>query len=81
MKKNQKGNVLLVVVIVLLVLFVFWWLMQKGYKLPGYPKQTAEGPAIRGGSDLDSVSKDLDGEDMGQFDADLNQLDSETSSF
>ncbi len=79
--KKQNGNTLIaLILIVIVVLLAFWYFMKSGYKLP---QQTAQNnvPAVQNKSGLDAAAKDLDGTNLNQMNADLNQLSSDSASF
>lgn len=76
----KKGNTMLVLLLVLgLLLFAFLW-FEKGGSLQKTAMQEGA-PEITGASDLNSVGKELDGTNLNQMDAELKQLDSDTSAF
>ena len=77
--KKQKGfsPILAIVIIVLLAIAGYFWYIQN-YKSPssndGYS-------AIQNSSDLANAENDLDSVDVSQVDTELNQLDSDASTF
>mgnify|MGYP001574176327 CR=1 FL=1 len=85
--ENQKGfspiPVIIVVVGVIIVLVAVFLFTQKA-GLPALveiKQPTQAVPAIQSASDLNNVSSDLDDADMGQFDKELNQLDTDAATF
>lgn len=76
----KKGNTMLILLLVLgLLLFAFLWFEKGG----NFQKTTMQegGPEITNASDLNSAGRELDNTDLNQMDAELNQLDSDTSTF
>lgn len=72
---------IVLIIIIVLVVLAFWWLMKSGYKLPTQTAQNNSTPAIQSTSDLDAAGKELDGTNLNQMDAGINQTSSDSTSF
>lgn len=84
MKRNQKGlsSILAIIVVAVVVIVVaVFFSTQKG-SLPTETKQTSQNiSAIQDTSGLNSAASELDNTDLNAVDKELNQLDSDTSTF
>ncbi len=79
--KNQQngfGKVAIIIVVVLILVMVVFLLRQKD-GMPGY--NTGNQQVSQNTNDLDTLSADLDNTNPDQLDAELGQLDSDSSTF
>ncbi|MBI3397377.1 hypothetical protein HY045_02785 [Candidatus Woesebacteria bacterium] len=89
MKTNQKGFaavLIIVAVVAVIAVAAVFLLTQKGAGLStfvgtGTQKTAQNVPAINNPSGLDTASSNLDNADTAQLDKELNQLNTDTSSF
>ncbi len=81
MNKNQKGfaPVLIIAVIAVTVVAVYFLLTQNG-KITT-PADNSNYSAIQSAGDLSNAASDLDNIDINQVDMELDQLNSDASSF
>lgn len=84
MKRNQKGlsPILAVIIVAVVVIAVAVFLSTQKGGLPTGTQQTSQNiPAIQNAGGLNTVSSELDNTDLNIVDKELNQLDSDTSTF
>lgn len=86
--RNQKGfsPIIAVVIVGVVVAIIALFLTTQKRGLPTFEKtgtqQTTQNvPAIQDAGGLDNVASDLDNTDLNAIDKELNQLDSDTSTF
>lgn len=75
--RREQGNIGLIILIVVAIAFAVWWFAKSGYK---FPQQTAETP-IQNSADLDTAAAELDGANLNEMDSDLEQINTDSSSF
>ena len=83
MKRNQRGSslILAIVAVVIVVAAAVFFLTQKG-SLPIGTQQTNQNvPVIQDANGLNTISSELDNTDLNAVDKELNQLDSDASTF
>lgn len=83
MKRNQKGfsPILAIIIVVVIVVVAVFLSAQKG-GLPTGTQQTSQNiPVIQDAGGLNSVASELDNTDLNAVDKELNQLNSDTSTF
>lgn len=86
MKKTQKGLspilAVIIVGIVVIAAVVFFSTQKGGLPTPtGIQKTSQNIPTIQDTSGLNTVASELDNTDLNAVDKELNQLDSDTSTF
>ncbi len=83
MNKNQKGfaPILIIAIIAVVAVAGYFFLSQKGKYATTTPSSNGSYSAIQNSSDLDTAANDLDNTDINQADTELNQLNSDASSF
>lgn len=84
MKRNQKGlsPILAVIIVAVVVIIVAVFLSTQKGGLPTGAQQTTQNvPVIQDASGLNTVASELDNTDLNAVDKELNQLDSDTSTF
>jgi hypothetical protein len=80
--KNQKGNTMLIVLIfVALVLVGGYFFLNRGAPSNNQPSSQQQSNAIQNDSGLMSASNDLDSTNVDGIDTELNQNDTDASSF
>ena len=86
--RNQKGfsPIFAIVIVGVVIVIIALFLTTQTGSLPIFEKagnqQVGQNvPSIQSSNDLNKVASDLDNTDMSQFDKELNQLDSDISSF
>ncbi len=83
-RRNQKGLslILAVIIVVVVVIVVAVFLSTQKGGLPTGTQQTSQNiPAIQDAGGLNSAASELDNTDLNAVDKELNQLDSDASTF
>lgn len=86
MNKNQKGFAPILTLVVIAIVAVASYLFFAGTTANApYQQQNQQAnqnvPAIQNSGDLNTAANDLDNTDTGQIDTELNQLNSDASTF
>lgn len=86
MNKNQKGFAPILTLVVIAVVAIAGYLFFAGTTANTPSQQQNQQanqnvPAIQNSSDLNTAANDLDNIDTGQIDTELNQLNSDASTF
>lgn len=84
MKKNQKGLSLILAVIavaIVVIVAMVFFLTQKGSLSTGIQPTSQNVPAIQDTDGLNNTASELDNTNLDEMDAELNRLDSDTSTF
>ncbi|OGM81799.1 hypothetical protein A2361_00330 [Candidatus Woesebacteria bacterium RIFOXYB1_FULL_40_26] len=76
-----KIKVLILIIIAALIGLGFWFVSNKNAPQETSQPTTEAPPVIQDTSDLDSTSEDLDTTDLDGIDSELNQINSDASSF
>lgn len=84
-RKGFNPIIALIAVGVAVVIIVLFLLTQKGGlpapEKPGTQRTTQSVPAIQNANDLNAVASELDNTDLDGLDGELNQLDTDASTF
>lgn len=84
MKRNQKGLSLIptvIIVAIVVVVVAVFLSTQKGGLPIGTPQTSQNIPAIQDASGLNRVASELDNTDLNAVDKELDQLNTDTSTF
>ena len=84
MKRSQKGlsPILVIIAVVIVIVAVVVFLSTQKGGLPTGTGQTSQNiPAIQDANGLNTVTSELDNTDLNAVDKELNQLDTDNSTF